>query len=51
MKWNRKYNYPSSVRALFNGRRLYDVGSEKLPSVTTILSATQSEEKKAGLIY
>ena len=49
MKWNRKYNYPSSVRALFNGRRLYDVGSEKLPSVTTILPATQSEEKKAGL--
>ena len=33
-----------------NGKRHYDVGTEeKLPSVTTILSATQSEEKKQKL--
>mgnify|MGYP001179771638 CR=1 FL=1 len=49
MKWNKKYNYPSSIRAILNGKRHYDLGSEKLPSVTTILNATQSEEKKASL--
>lgn len=46
MKFNAKFNYPSSVRALYNGMRLYDVNNEKLPSVTTILNETQSEEKK-----
>ena len=50
MKWNKKYDYPTSTRALINGKRHYDVGTEeKLPSVTTILSATQSEEKKQSL--
>jgi genome maintenance exonuclease 1 len=49
MKFNTKFNYPSSVRALYNGKRLYDVNNEKLPSVTTILNETQSEEKKASL--
>ena len=50
MKWNKQFEYPSSTRALINGKRHYDVGTqEKLPSVTTILSATQSEEKKAIL--
>jgi hypothetical protein len=34
---------------LINGKRHYDVGEEKLPSVTTILSATQSDEKKKSL--
>ena len=32
-----------------NGQRIYDVNSEKLPSVTTILSATQDPEKKESL--
>lgn len=50
MKLNSLYEYPTSTRALYNGERMYDVGSEsKLPSVTTILAATQSEEKKASL--
>jgi len=50
MKWNKKFEYPTSTRALINGKRHYDVGTnEKLPSVTTILSATQSAEKKAKL--
>ena len=49
MKLNFKFNYPKSIRAYHNGQRLYDVNSEKLPSVTTILSATESEEKKASL--
>jgi hypothetical protein len=34
---------------LIGGKRHYDIGNEKLPSVTTILSATQSDEKKQSL--
>ena len=49
MKFNRKYNYPKSMRSLIDGKRHYDIGNDKLPSVTTILSATQSEEKKKSL--
>ena len=50
MKWNKKFIYPTSTRALIDGKRHYDVGiHEKLPSVTTILQATQSEEKKRKL--
>jgi len=49
MKFNRKYKYPKSMRSLINGKRHYDIGNDKLPSVTTILSATQSEEKQASL--
>ena len=50
MIWNKKFKYPTSTRALINGKRHYDVGTnEKLPSVTTILSATQSEEKRKKL--
>ena len=50
MKWNKKFIYPKSTRSLINGKRHYDVGTEeKLPSVTTILSATQSEEKRKKL--
>ena len=37
------------MRSLIDGKRHYDIDSEKLPSVTTILSATQSEEKKKSL--
>ena len=50
MKWNKKFIYPTSTRALIDGKRHYDVGTnEKLPSVTTILAATQSEEKRKKL--
>ena len=49
MKWNKLYEYPKSMRSLVNDERHYEVGSEKLPSVTTILSATQSDEKRASL--
>ena len=34
---------------MVNDARHYDVGDEKLPSVTTILSATQSDEKRESL--
>ncbi len=47
--WNRKFEYPTSTRALINGKRHYDITGQKLPSVTTILSATQSEEKRQSL--
>ena len=49
MKWNKLYKYPKSTRSLIEGNRHYDVSNEILPSVTTILQATQSEEKKASL--
>ena len=50
MEWNKRFEYPSSTRALLDGKRHYDVGTQtKLPSVTTILSETQSDEKKASL--
>ena len=48
-KFNRLYDYPKSMRSLIDGKRHYDVREEKLPSVTTILSACQSDEKKASL--
>ena len=49
LNWNKLYTYPRSKRETLKGDRHYDVNDEKLPSVTTILQATQSEEKKASL--
>ena len=49
MKWSNKFNYPKSTRSIEDGYRKYFLGEEKLPSVTTILSATKSEEEKAAL--
>ena len=49
MKWNKLYQYPASTRSLYEGARHYDIGKEKLPSVTTILSATTSNEKQEAL--
>ena len=49
MKWNNKFSYPKSIRSMASGSRIYAVNQEKLPSVTSILQATQSEEKKASL--
>jgi len=49
MKWNKQFEYPKSMRSLINDERHYEVGSEKLPSVTTILAATQSDEKRESL--
>ena len=49
MKWNKRFTYPTSSRSLISGSRHYDIGQEKLPSVTTILAATQSEEKRQSL--
>ena len=49
MKKINKFKYPKSMRSLIDGKRHYDIDQEKLPSVTTILSATQSDEKKKSL--
>ena len=48
-KFNKLYDYPRSMRTLVGGKRHYSIREEKLPSVTTILSACQSPEKKASL--
>ena len=49
MQWNNKFNYPKSTRSIVQGSRHYAINQENLPSVTTILKATESEEKKAKL--
>ena len=49
IKWNKQFEYPKSIRSLINNERHYDIGETKLPSVTTILQATKTEEKKAVL--
>jgi len=49
LKWNKKYIYPKSQRSLIQGKRHYDIEQTKLPSVTTIIGATQSEEKRQAL--
>ena len=49
MEWNNKFTYPKSTRSIINGSRHYVLDGSNLPSVTTILKATQSEEDKAGI--
>jgi len=44
-----KYEYKKYTRNDNDGPRTYNVGEKKIPSVTTILSATQSEKKRIGL--
>ena len=49
MIWNNKFNYPKSSRSIEDGLRKYLFNDIKLPSVTSILQATKSEEDKASL--
>jgi len=49
MEWNNKFTYPKSSRSIINGSRHYALDGSSLPSVTTILKATQSEEDKASI--
>ena len=50
-----KFEYPPSRRAMVNGSRLYEVGDENLPSVTTILDAMSDKsaiiawQKRVGM--
>ena len=46
---NKKYNYNEFSRNDEETGRTYNVGEHKVPSVTTILSKTQSEEKRKSL--
>lgn len=48
--WNRnKYKYRKLTRQEDNGQRTYNLDSKKIPSVTTILSATKSQEDQDAL--
>ena len=49
MKLKNNYRYPKTVREAIDGLRHYVISNEKLPSVTTILSATEPPEKTEGL--
>ena len=49
IKKNTKYSYAHGIRYMDHGSRNYEVAGYRLPSVTTILKATESEEKKASL--
>ena len=47
--FNERFNYQALPRQTVNGSRMYATPSGNLPSVTTILSQTESEEKRQGL--
>ena len=49
MKHNDKFIYPASTRSSINGKRVYEIGGSRLPSVTTILSATKPIEARQSL--
>ena len=49
MKRNNSYIYPKTIREVIDGKRHYDINDSKLPSVTTILSVTQTAEKRESL--
>jgi len=48
---NKLYEYPTSTRAAIDGLRHYNIdgSSDKLPSVTTVISQTQEADKAASL--
>ena len=48
-EWNKRFKYPETYREMIEGQRHYNINDEKLPSVTTILSKTQTAEKAEGL--
>ena len=49
MEWNRNLHIQNQRVLLINGSRHYSIDNSRLPSVTAILSATKSEEDKAGI--
>jgi len=50
MKKNNSFRYPKTQREKIEGKRHYVFDKEKLPSVTTILDATQPAEKRESLL-
>ena len=49
MKKNSKYRYVSGQMYEHHGTRMYDFGGIRLPSVTTILSATKDQQFWEGV--
>jgi len=49
MKWNKKYNYPSSSRSIYQGHRHYALNNQMLPSVTSIIEMTKTNKEKESL--
>ena len=49
MKLNTKFQYPPSMRSIYNGSRHYDVEGAKYPSVTSVLSLTKPQKDKDAL--
>ena len=49
MKWNKKYNYPSSTRSVHQGFRHYALNNQMLPSVTSIIEMTKTDREKESL--
>ena len=49
MKWNKKYNYPTSSRSVINGSRHYTLNNQILVSVSSVLNMTKSESEKESL--
>ncbi len=47
--YNKRFTYPKSSRSLVMGQRHYEIDTDKLPSVTTIISQTQDKEKQEAL--
>ena len=45
----KRHDYTDYTKNDNEGSRTYNIGKAKVPSVTTILGATQSKDKKAGL--
>ena len=46
MIWNKRFEYPNSQRSI---KGEYDISRTLLPSVTTVLGATQPEDKRKSL--
>ena len=46
MIWNKQFIYPNSQRSI---KGEYDISKMLLPSVTTVLNATQPEDKRKSL--
>ena len=46
MIWNKRFIYPGSQRSI---KGEYDISNMLLPSVTTVLRATEPEEKRRSL--
>jgi len=49
LKWEKKYDYPKSVRSIYQGSRHYALNNQMLPSVTSIIEMTKTDREKESL--